>query len=98
MRKVYGQAERPEATTALAKEVVNLLVTSGVTFQQADDTLMIAQEMLSSETKPVRALDEANSRAEELTPSINCNDADIRTITQAICDRMPEILDRLQNW
>lgn len=53
MKASYRPPEHNEEVNALAEKVLGLLVTSGVTYQQADDALTVAQEMLATKTTPV---------------------------------------------
>jgi hypothetical protein len=53
MRLSYDLTEPDAATIELAEKILQLLISSGLTYQQADNALTEAQKMLIVKTKPV---------------------------------------------
>lgn len=55
MRMSYRAQEFGEAANSLADEILNLILSHGVTYAEADDALCATQEKLLKGTKPVSA-------------------------------------------
>ena len=55
MKVPYGTSDYSLEATTLAKKIVAEILSSGVTFQTADQALSAAQKMLWETTRPIRA-------------------------------------------
>lgn len=53
MKIPYGASDYSLEATTLAKKIVAEILTSGVTFQTADQALSAAQKMLWETTRPI---------------------------------------------
>ena len=51
----YGASEKEydEKVISLAKEITELVVSSSVTFKEADEALVLAQDYLQTKTRPI---------------------------------------------
>lgn len=61
MQLSYATPITDDETRQLAGQIVRTLVASGVTYQKANDTLSVAQEMLMQSTKPVMTISTLHS-------------------------------------
>lgn len=52
MRLAYETVEPDETVRALAKELVNIIVTAGVSYKKSIEALDCAQRLIETETKP----------------------------------------------
>lgn len=53
MRLSYDVKEPDETVRALAKELVGIIITAGVSYEKSMETLECAQRLIETETKPV---------------------------------------------
>lgn len=53
MKLSYLLPENDEQVTALAEQILQVILSSGCTYQKADDALTKAQSMLQEQTHPV---------------------------------------------
>ena len=53
MKLPYRLPENDEQVTALAEQILQVILASGCTYQKADDALTKAQSMLLEQTHPV---------------------------------------------
>ena len=52
MRLSYDVKEPDETVRALAKELVNIIVTAGMSYEKSMEALDCAQRLIETETKP----------------------------------------------
>lgn len=80
MNLSYRLPERNEEILALAEKIVNVLISSGMTYQQGSDALSAAQEMLATKTVPVKRIP---MQEDEATRPVTAGE-----LAQAMCDRL----------
>lgn len=53
MREAYRADPYSDQAMTLAEEILNILVSAGATYREADDALSCAQKLLAERTMPV---------------------------------------------